>query len=152
VVTTAPWRCAALRVIPYSDVILSGSWAGYVRAWRLCQDRKKIEPAGVLGSRPGRRGALRKGAHDGTNGAPSSHDTEAGGLANGIINDISVFERGGRGDDGLCVVVAVGREHRLGRWKVIKGGRNGAVVFEVPKMARTGMDGGRNSPGDEDAK
>ncbi|KMU75680.1 U3 protein [Coccidioides immitis RMSCC 3703] len=87
---------------------------------------------------------------------------------NGIVNDIAVFER--RPQDsktssamkvksanngskafpmqestrpGLCIVAALGKEHRLGRWKVFgsndrkkiggsnSGGRNGAVVFEV---------------------
>ena len=86
---------------------------------------------------------------------------------NGIVNDIAVFERRGLettkyGADprdkskphpdaaappGLCIVVALGKEHRLGRWKVFNsidrrnnggsnaGGRNGAVVFEVPFSA-----------------
>ena len=50
----------------------------------------------------------------------------------GVINDISVIERGNRGNDGLCIVAAVGAEHRLGRWMKHKA-RNGAVVFEVKK-------------------
>jgi ribosomal RNA-processing protein 9 len=83
----------------------------------------------------------------------------------GIVNDIAVFERRGPGfksassksdlgpgslnseTRGLCIVAALGKEHRLGRWKVFNandnknngrsavGGRNGAVVFEVPFSA-----------------
>jgi ribosomal RNA-processing protein 9 len=59
----------------------------------------------------------------------------------GFVNAISVFERGDRGKDGLCVVAALGKDHRLGRFfrKDMNGsvrGKNGAVVFEVPRMAR----------------
>ncbi len=47
---------------------------------------------------------------------------------------MDVFERG---KDGLCVVVALGKEHRLGRWKKVQG-KNGAMVFEVPRRALDG--------------
>jgi ribosomal RNA-processing protein 9 len=84
---------------------------------------------------------------------------------NGIVNGIAVFERRGtetttksKGNPaeneqavrGLCIVAALGKEHRLGRWKVFKnidrknnggsdaGGKNGAVVFEVPIRSDTG--------------
>jgi ribosomal RNA-processing protein 9 len=52
-----------------------------------------------------------------------------------VVNDISVFERGDRGKDGACVVVALGKEHRLGRWKEVKG-KNGGVVFEIPRVQK----------------
>jgi len=55
-------------------------------------------------------------------------------IAKGVINDIDLFERGERGKDGLCVVVAVAKEHRLAKWKKHKG-KNGAVVFEVSRKA-----------------
>jgi ribosomal RNA-processing protein 9 len=45
-----------------------------------------------------------------------------------------MFERGERGRDGLCVVAVTGKELRLGRWKSVKEGRCGAVIFEVPKL------------------
>ncbi|PKS10684.1 hypothetical protein jhhlp_002440 [Lomentospora prolificans] len=109
-----PRQVTALKTIPYSDVILSGSWDGHVRVWRLSEDKKKIEPVGVLG-----------GDEDGKSD---------GWAIKGVINDIDVFERGDRGMDGLCVIAAVGKEHRLGRWKVAAGGKNGGVVFEVPRV------------------
>src|SRR5690606_36765409 len=110
-----PRYITALKTIPYSDVILSGSWDGYVRVWRLIEDKKRIEPVGVLGG--GQAGEADGGDNEGD-------DSWA---IRGVINDIAVFERGERGADGLCVVAAVGKEHRLGRWKVARGGRNGGV-------------------------
>lgn len=110
-----PRQITALKTIPFSDVVLSGSWDGYVRVWRLSEDKKKLEPIGVLGG----------GGEEGGQG---------GWAITGVINDIAVFERGDRGVDGLCVIAAVGKEHRLGRWKVAGGGKNGGVVFEVPRV------------------
>ena len=82
----------------------------------------------------------------------------------GIVNDIAVFERGDRGADGLSVVCAVGREHRLGRWHAVSasaaqsqsrsrvpGARNGGVVFEIPRrllLTANGVEG--HSDDDED--
>lgn len=104
-----PRWITALATIPYSDVILSGSWDGCVRAWKVSEDKKKIEAMGVVGT-------------------VSS--------ARGVINDISVFERGDRGKDGVCVIAALGKEHRFGRWQKHKDGKNGAVVFEIPRIRR----------------
>ncbi|KAH7305155.1 WD40-repeat-containing domain protein [Rhexocercosporidium sp. MPI-PUGE-AT-0058] len=102
-----PRWITALTTIPYSDVILTGSWDGEVRAWRVSEDKKRIEAVGTLGS-----------------------------SVRGVINDISLFERGDRGKDGVCVVVAVGREHRMGRWMKVEGGKNGGVVFEIPRVEK----------------
>lgn len=116
----SPRWITALKAIPYSDVVLSGSWDGFVRVWRVSDDKKKLESLGVVASI-----------------APpqfAGHDLgkEERIAAKGVINDISVFERGERGKDGICVVVALGKEHRMGRWKKSVG-KNGAVVFEIPK-------------------
>ncbi|KAK1770335.1 WD domain, G-beta repeat-containing protein [Phialemonium atrogriseum] len=138
-----PRWITALRTLPYSDVVLSGSWDGCVRVWRLSSDKRKLEAVGVLG-RGGAPGpdpaeATTNGTTDQEAPPPTNINNSSsnnGFAIRGIVNDISVAERGDRGKDGLCVVVAVGREHRLGRWTVFKGGRNGAIVFEVPRLAR----------------
>lgn len=129
-----PRWITALKTIPYSDIILSGSWDGQVRIWTLTEDKRKIELLGVLG-----------GGCDEVDGAA---DAEAQTQQNkshspiaGIINDIAVFERGDRGKDGLCVVAAVSSEHRLGRWKVAKAARNGGVIFEVPRIKKQTANG-----------
>ena len=133
--TPQPRWITALATIPYSDVVLSGSWDGQIRAWRVTDDKKKIEAMGILGSSTCEPAI--NGVH--VNGNVQSSD-EAHFAVRGVVNDISVFERGDRGKDGACVVVAVGKEHRMGRWKKLQG-RNGAVVFEVPKMERTKSNG-----------
>ncbi len=105
-----PRWITALTTIPYSDLILSGSWDGCVRVWKVSEDRKKIEVVGDIGGERGVRG---------------------------VVNDISVFERGDRGKDGVCVIAAVGKEHRFGRWIKYVSGQNGGVIFEIPKRARS---------------
>ncbi|GKT40848.1 putative WD repeat-containing protein [Colletotrichum spaethianum] len=121
-----PRWITALKTIPYSDVILSGSWDGCIRVWRLSEDKRKIEVAGVLTSE----------AEQASKAAKGKSQDAAGGLK-GVINDIAIFERGDRGQDGVCVVAAVGKEHRLGRWQMRKGkGKNGGYVFEVPKVLK----------------
>lgn len=180
-----PRWITALKTIPYSDVILSGSWDGYVRVWKLSEDKRRIDRVGVLGATSEEDGAIlshhpqpqfpqAQTAVNGVNGhkddstpaSPSStKQTEksskedsptpdsALGFVKGIVNDISIFERGEKGKDGLCVVIALGKEHRLGRWKKLTGGRNGAMVFEVPKMqnavAQTNGVDGRSSIAEE---
>ncbi|KAK1833292.1 ribosomal RNA-processing protein 9 [Podospora conica] len=118
-----PRAVTALRTIPYADVVLTGSWDGCVRVWKLSEDKKRLEVVGVLGGGEG--------------------------LVRGVVNDIAVFERGERGRDGLCVVVATGKELRLGRWKVIKEGRCGAMVFEVPRVGKGKVAGGEDEEMEE---
>ncbi|KAL2197490.1 WD40-repeat-containing domain protein [Corynascus similis CBS 632.67] len=139
-----PRGITALRTIPYSDVILSGSWDGCVRVWRLSEDKRKIEVVGVLG---GAASALSSSTTtttptttpSGTHGTGEEKPNRD--LIRGIINDIAMFERGDRGRDGLCIVVVTGKELRLGRWKNMKEGRCGAVIFEVPKVVSKKQDG-----------
>ncbi|KAL1841433.1 hypothetical protein VTJ49DRAFT_7048 [Mycothermus thermophilus] len=138
-----PRGITALRTIPYSDVILSGSWDGCVRVWRLSEDKRKIEVVGVLGSDAVPATVTTTNGTTGPqlNGTGEKGEEGTGGRDNivrGIINDIAMFERGDRGRDGLCVVVVTGKEPRLGRWKVMKEGRCGAVIFEVPRVQQQG--------------
>lgn len=131
-----PRWITALATVPYSDVVLSGSWDGQVRVWRVSEDKKRLESMGVVGKIQGGNG---DGDGDG-DGDEKMAGVEAQGnskdkTVRGIINDLSVFERGDRGRDGLCVVAALGTEHRLGRWERVHGS-NKPVVFEIPKVAR----------------
>ena len=179
-----PRWITSLTTVPGTDVVLSGSWDGWVRAWKISEDKKTILPLGPVGS-----GSLTSlpdtpsfqlkqnlafdATTDGDNMAvneapgtkPEDLKEETQPLIRGVINDIAVFER--RSDTskpdqpiesrstpnskspepeprGLCIVAAVGKEHRLGRWKCYGNnfhdgptseGRNGAVVLEVPYIS-----------------
>jgi len=144
-----PRWITALKTIPYSDVFFSGSWDGYVRVWRLSEDKRSIESLGVICS-PG------DAHHPSTNGEVLTNGASSpkSGPIMGVINDIAVFERGERGADGICVVVAIGQEHRLGRWKSVKSARNGGIVFEVPRIEApltNGVDKESSEDGDDDS-
>ncbi|KAJ1329420.1 ribosomal RNA-processing protein 9 [Microdochium nivale] len=161
-----PRWITALRTLPYSDIILSGSWDGQVRVWQLSEDKKKIEPVGVLGggSPSPRSNGISHNGNDSDdkgetaprlNGVKGKHTASPSTSSTpwsvkGVINDISLFERGKRGKDGLCVVVAVGKEHRLGSWKKIKDGKNGAVVFEIPRRPEVSGDDDEDGGSDEE--
>ncbi|PGH15865.1 hypothetical protein AJ80_05396 [Polytolypa hystricis UAMH7299] len=164
---TARW-ITALATLPGTDILLSGSWDGWIRAWKISEDKRRIDPVGPIGgfdpSSVLANGTVELGASDGM-------EIEKEPPLKGIVNDIAVFERGGpdskttslaanmggksaklptdSGTRALSIVVALGKEHRLGRWKVFgakdhsinggngAGGRNGAMVFEVPFSALT---------------
>lgn len=139
-----PRWITALKTIPYSDVVLSGSWDGHIRVWKLSGDKKKIEHVGVLGDDQ---------QEEEVNGQANGNVVRASRPIPGVINDIAVFERGERGKDGLCVVAAVATEHRLGRWKVCKNVRNGGVIFEVPRAQLVkGAHGATDAEGEEEDK
>jgi ribosomal RNA-processing protein 9 len=131
-----PRGITALRTIPYSDLILTGSWDGCIRVWRLSEDKRKLEVVGVLGGASPRT-ITTSGIHSEETGEQEQNRD----LVRGIVNDIAMFERGERGRDGLCVVAVTGKEMRLGRWKSLKEGRCGAVIFEVPKVASKKQEG-----------
>jgi len=171
-----PRWITALTTVPGTDIVLSGSWDGWIRAWKISEDKRVILPLGTVGggasSEPDTPSFQLKQnlaldittdddnmAIDNFPVSQSSVAKEAEPLIKGVINGIAVFER--RNDTarpdqplesrskskskepetrGLCIVAAVGKEHRLGRWKCyVKSssdgptpeGRNGAVVFEV---------------------
>lgn len=145
-----PRWITALKSIPYSDVFFSGSWDGYVRAWQLSEDKRTIEPLGVLSS-PGHNSQSQNLNSTQQNGSSqiNVHVSQATPIR-GVINDIAVFERGDRGKDGVCVVAAIGQEHRLGRWKTVAGARNGGIVFEIPKKEVLEVNGKEGNSEDED--
>jgi ribosomal RNA-processing protein 9 len=139
-----PRWITALRTIPYSDVFFSGSWDGHVRAWRLSEDKKKIEALGPLSRKDD--GAQ---SPDFLNGVTRNRAAHESLIVHGVINDIAIFERGEKGKDGICLVAAFGKEHRLGRWKVEKSGRNGGMVFEIPRSQTKEVENG--VPEDEES-
>ncbi len=104
----------------------------------MSQDKKRLEKLGIVGRQQQQQQQVTLNQQEENAGDDNTDDKEEeGGLGQvvrGVINDLAVFERGERGKDGLCVVVGLGTEHKFGRWKCVKGGKNGAVVFEVPSF------------------
>ncbi|KAF2242749.1 WD40 repeat-like protein [Trematosphaeria pertusa] len=115
----------ALATVPFADLILTASWDGWIRAWRVGPDKRTIEPMGKVGRIP-----VDEDESITMNGNVDGEDDSI--IIRGIVNGLSAQERGERGKEGLCIVAAVGKEARLGRWMSGKV-PNGIYVFEVPK-------------------
>lgn len=138
-----PRWITALKGIPYSDLFVSGSWDGYVRVWRVTggsdkaapdgeggNSQRRIESVGVLGDV---KASESRDGDDDDEQMDEDEDKEPSPIK-AVINDLSIFARGTRGDEGVCVVAALGTETRLGRWKKLKGGGrkgNGMCIWEV---------------------
>lgn len=97
-----PRWITSLASLPYTDLFFSGSWDGKLGMWKVSGDLRRFELLQYIDL----------------------------GLK-GVINGISVDEIGKRGADGVRVILAIGAEARLGRWKTIKGGRNCAVIVNL---------------------
>jgi ribosomal RNA-processing protein 9 len=172
-----PRWITALTTVPGTDIVLSGSWDGWIRAWRVSEDKKMIYPLGPVGGAssisPSTPSLQLKQTltFDGVVSSDamvidhSEEQTrqESEPLLKGVVNDIVAFERRRESSKlgsqplqtskskngttssepeprGICILAALGKEHRLGRWKCFENnnyggstsqGRNGAVVFEV---------------------
>ena len=135
-----PRQITALASIPGTDVVLSGSWDGWIRAWKVADDKRSLIPQGVVGRHD--EVVSSNGDTDVNGDVPTN---TAKGLVRGFINSLAVFERrklitnefGGTkegGCVGLCIVAGTGKEMRMGRWQKVPDGKNGAVVFEIPLM------------------
>jgi ribosomal RNA-processing protein 9 len=167
-----PRWITALTTVPGTDIVLSGSWDGWIRAWKVSDDKRTIHPLGPVSGgpvsqapdTPSKQLEQSLASADGSHRHPAEEEIEP--LVKGVVNGISVFERRveatkpgqvpsdskkskstsstAPGPRGLCIAVAIGKEHRLGRWKCygnnyFKGataeGRNGAMIFEVPFLS-----------------
>jgi ribosomal RNA-processing protein 9 len=136
-----PRWITALKAIPFSDVFVTGSWDGHVRAWRISSDKRRIEPLGALATPEiDVTSALEL---EGISTSDLSADVvqaisrgaEATGLAKGVVNDLDVMDKDERGKSGCFVLAAISKEHKLGRWDTFDG-KNCAVLFNVPRKAQ----------------
>lgn len=134
----------ALEAIPFTDVFVSGSWDGYVRVWKVSKDKRRIEPLGRLGVSEAEPDAILGAEHltmevVKREAEASEVLTNGNGVVeaepiHGTINDLAIVDVGERAKHGVIVLAAVGKEHRLGRWKEDKEAKNLAVLFEVPRV------------------
>ena len=129
----------ALTTVPGTDVVLTGSWDGNIRLWKVSDDKRTLQEVGTLGAGgPSTNGhALRNG-----DAAVSGDSNSSQGIIKGVVNSIAVFERRKyirnesgstrEGDSlGLCVVGGIAKETRLGDWQQWPHGRNGLVLYEL---------------------
>lgn len=155
-----PRAITALVALPGTDVVLSGSYDGWIRVWKVSDDKRSLISLGKLGEeRIPLHEESAEADHPMANGdethdvANGTYDAEVAngvspptGPIRGFVNSLATFERrkelrdafGGKreGDtQGLCVVVGTGKEHRLGNWMKAPRGRNGAMVFEIPTVS-----------------
>ncbi|KAG9996488.1 WD40 repeat-like protein, partial [Aureobasidium melanogenum] len=124
-----PRWITALACVPFSNIIISGSWDGQLRAWKISEDKRRLEALGPIGCVEDNQLIDGEAMYmdDSIHAVPESNKT-----VKGVINDLAVFERGDRGKDGLAIVAAVGKEHKLGRW-MQNAGKNHAMLFRVSK-------------------
>ena len=137
-----PRWITALKAIPFSDVFVTGSWDGHVRAWRISSDKRRIEPLGALATPEIDVTAALENEGISTSGLSAdvvqaiARGAQATGLAKGIVNDLDVIDKDERGRSGCYVLAAISKEHRLGRWDTFDG-KNCAVLFNVPRKAES---------------
>lgn len=115
-----PRYITAIATVPFADLILTGSWDGWIRAWKVGSDKRSLEAVGKVGRIP-------------LEDANEENASDVGPIR-GIVNGLCVQERGDRGKDGLCIVAAVGKEPRLARWMSGKV-PNSVYAFEVSRKA-----------------
>jgi ribosomal RNA-processing protein 9 len=144
-----PRAITALAALPGTDVVLSGSWDGWLRVWKLSDDKRSLLPLGTVGKLEEKLSDQMNGDGEGlpnstsASSAASAATDASWGPVRGVVNSLAVFERrkeitnefGGKKEgecQGICIVAGTGKEMRLGRWFTVEQGRNGAMVFEVP--------------------
>ncbi|KAK4546100.1 hypothetical protein LTR36_002237 [Oleoguttula mirabilis] len=143
-----PRWITALRAVPFSDTVVTGSWDGSVRAWRITEDKRRIEPLGPIG-RPEKssvtkllepEGISSDAVSGGALQATQEIEKAAASTLHGVINDLAIVDRGDRGKDGVLIAAVIGKEHRLGRWQTQKEAKNSLVLFEVSKKVLAAKD------------
>ena len=131
-----PRWITALACLPFSNIIVSGSWDGQLRAWKISEDKRRLEALGPIGETVSDKGGLENGTPaevDGVSSLPNGiHDDEAP-VFQGVINDVAVFEKGEKGRSDIGIAAVMGREHRLGRWLKVEG-KNSGIVFDLPRV------------------
>jgi len=145
----------ALQAIPFSNLFVTGSWDGYVRVWKISTDKRRIEALGRVGctETPVHKMLEKEGLGTDMILRDAFQALEDGmikhGRVDGIINDLAIVDTGDRNVDTISVIAAVGKSHRLGRWKEYKEGKNYAILFAIPRKPTAGSTDGEFETADE---
>ena len=119
-----PRWITALCSLPFTNIVVSGSWNDNVRAWMVSEDKRKLEPLGPLPLR-----SWAEDCRDSDNRILSNRTSPT--ILKGVVNDLLICENSEKNSNALIVVAGIGNEHRLGRW-LRTDGRSGLAVFRVP--------------------
>ncbi|KAK7061829.1 WD-repeats-region domain-containing protein [Favolaschia claudopus] len=118
IIRTPRW-VTAVASLRYSDLIVSGSWDGHIRIWKLDSQMKSFSLVGTIAA-SGVVNSLQL----------ISPPKEFFSAAEWITAPESTAKRKAAG---VVVVAGIGQEHRLGRWLSIKENVvNGSLVVALP--------------------
>lgn len=146
----------ALKALPLSDVFVSGSWDGFVRAWKVRGDRKAFDPIGVVGTArvatPSDQPEDEELEDDDMVVVNPSEPESDPRIVRGLVTDLAVFEQGERNEEKLFVVASVAKEQRMGRWHSYGtgvgrrriDGKNGCMLFEIGRRQKEELPNGIN--------
>ena len=120
-----PRWITALSSLPFTDIVVSGSWNDNVRVWIVSEDKRRLKPLGPL--------SLLFWGEDrhGSNIDRNSMNGASSNILKGVVNDLLIVENSEKSSEELIVVAGVGKEHRLGRW-LSANGKSGLTVFRIP--------------------
>ncbi|KAF1815571.1 WD40 repeat-like protein [Eremomyces bilateralis CBS 781.70] len=152
-VKQAPRGITALKALPLSDVFVTGSWDGFVRAWKIRGDRRGFDPVGIVGTprtlsinAPTPATDADSGDEDKVVVLGSSPPADPR-IVHGLVTDLAVFEQGDRNEESLFIVASVAKEQRMGRWHSYGtgvgrqriDGKNGCMIFEVGRHQKSDL-------------
>ncbi|KAJ3030528.1 pre-rRNA processing protein [Rhizophlyctis rosea] len=123
----------SLATVRYTDVFASGAGDGYIRVWKLADNKKMFGILNVI-PMPGFINSLQffeaSPLPESSPSADSSSEevAEEEGLTERAKQILKRAGKETKGDTELFLAGGVGQEHRLGRWWRCKGVRNGVRV------------------------
>ncbi|KAF5384358.1 hypothetical protein D9615_003157 [Tricholomella constricta] len=131
VIKTPRW-ITSLASLRFSDVIVSGSWEGNIRIWKLDAKLKSFTLVGTVPA-PGVVNSLQLLLPPKDFFERSSWISSKGSMGEDPTQEDSIVPTQNKGGiQSILLVAGLGQEHRLGRWlKVKEGAVNGAIVVAM---------------------